>query len=171
LGGVIPVIGKDGESPGILPPKSDRPILYALFGLNRAGQVLWSVLIVGGFAAFVVWKVFLPTLLFSDADEQLFRAARHGDRAGIERALEAGAGVNDPSPLDGRTAIFRSAAFGYPDVVRALLEHGADPAYQARDAGTVRDVVTTTRGQEKNPEAARALDEVAAVLREWEQRK
>jgi hypothetical protein len=55
--------------------------------------------------------------------------------------------------------------------VRALLEHGADPAYQARDAGTVLDVVTATRGQEKNPEAARALDDVAAVLREWEQRK
>jgi hypothetical protein len=149
----------------------ERPILYALLGLNRAGQVMWSVLIIGGFAAFVAWTVFLPTLLFSDADEQLFRAARHGDRAGVEHALEAGAGVNDPSPLDGCTAIFRSAAFGYPDVVRALLEHGADPAYQARDAGTVLDVVTSTRGQEKNPEAARALDEVAAVLRQWEQRK
>jgi hypothetical protein len=153
------------------PTVKDRPILYALFGLNRAGEILWGVLFVGGFAAFVVWKVFLPTWRFSDADEQLFRAARHGDRAGVERALDAGAGVNDPSPLDRRTALFRSAAFGHADVVRALLEHGADPAFRAQDDRTALDVVTTARVEEKDPSAAQALDEVASVLREWETRK
>jgi hypothetical protein len=149
----------------------DRPILYALFGLNRAGEIIWGVLFVGGFAAFVVWKVFLPTWQFSDADEQLFRAARHGDRAGVERALDSGAGVNDRSPLDGSTAIFRSAAFGHADVVRALLDRGADPSFQSRDARTALDVVTTARGEEKDPSIAHALDEVASVLREWEKDK
>jgi ankyrin repeat protein len=44
--------------------------------------------------------------------------------AGVEAALASGAGVNDASPLDGGTALFRAAAFGHADVVRVLLEHG-----------------------------------------------
>jgi ankyrin repeat protein len=148
----------------------DRPILYALFGLNRAGSILWGFLFVAGFAVFV-GRTFLPALRFSEADERLFRAARHGDRAGVEQALASGAGVNDPSPLDGRTALFRAAAFGHPDVVRTLLEHGADPAYRSGDSRTALEVVIDARREEKDAAAARALDEAAAALRQSEDRK
>ena len=41
--------------------------------------------------ALTFWTVLLPRLRFSEKDEQLFKAARHGDVAGIERAMADGA--------------------------------------------------------------------------------
>src|SRR5690242_3220744 len=111
-------------------------ILLTLFGLNRAGQILWGFLIVGGFAGFVAYTVWLPNARFSDQDEQLFRAARHGDVAGIEAALNAGAGINDRSPVDGKTALFRAAILGHADAVKALLNKDADAAITGYDGLT-----------------------------------
>jgi hypothetical protein len=154
-----------------MPTVTSRPVLYTVLGLNRAEQALWALLLVGGGAAFVAWQVFVPVMRFSDADEQLFRAARHGDRAGIEHALAAGAGVNDASPLDGGTALFRAAAFGHTDAVRALIEHGADPASRAGDSRTALDLVIAARADEQDAATARALDDVAAALRGAEKRE
>lgn len=145
---------------------NDRPILYTLLGLNRAGGWLWSAILVLGGGAFLAWHIFLPSLRFSDADERLFRAARHGDRAGVEQALSSGAGVNDRSPLDGRTVLSRAAAFGHADLVRMLLEQGADPSYRGDDGRTALEIVASARTEEKDPSAAQALDAVALVLRE-----
>src|SRR5882757_2999608 len=104
---------------------ADRPVLYALFGLNRAGQILYGTLFLLAAAAFAGWTM-LPGLRFSGQDEQLFRAARHGDRAGVEHALSAGASLSHQAPIDRKTALFRAAVFGHAEVVRLLLERGAD---------------------------------------------
>ena len=145
--------------------------LLALFGLNRAGKILYvcaAILAIGGM---VVWNVVLPNLRFSDADEALFRAARHGDIAGIEQALASGAKVSDRGPVDGKTALFRAAVFGYADAVKRLLERGADPAARGVDGRTALEVVTEAIGEEKDPDALKALDAVAAVLRAAESKR
>ena len=144
---------------------SDRPVLYALFGLNRAGKILYGTLFVLAVAGFVVWQV-LPTLQFTDQDEQLFRAARHGDRAAIEQALTNGASLQHAAPIDHKTALFRAAVFGHADVVRLLLERGADPNAVGADGRSALDIVTAARAEEKDPAVAGNLDAVAVVLKE-----
>jgi len=143
----------------------DRPVLYALFGLNRAGQILYGTLIVLAAAAFAGWQI-LPGLQFSDQDEQLFRAARHGNRAAVEQALSAGASLEHTSPVDRKTVLFRAAVFGHADVVRLLLERGADPDAVGADGRSALEVVIAARAEEEDPAAAGGLDAVAVVLRE-----
>ena len=143
----------------------DRPVLYALFGLNRAGQILYGTLIVLAVAAFVGWQI-LPGLQFSDQDEQLFRAARHGDRAAVEQALSAGASLDHAAPVDRKTALFRAAVFGHADVVRLLLERGADRMRLGPTAGRRWTSSVAARAEEKDSAVASGLDAVAAVLRE-----
>ena len=140
-------------------------MLYALFGLNRAGQILYGTLFVLAIGGFIVWQV-LPTLQFSDQDEQLFRAARHGDRAAVEQALTNGASLEHAAPVDHKTALFRAAVFGHADVVRLLLERGADPNAVGSDGRSALDIVTAARAEEKDPTVAAHLEAVAAVLKE-----
>ena len=85
-----------------------QSFLFALLGLGRGGQVLYVTLFVLAVPALMAYTLWLPRVRFSEADEHLFRAARHGDRGGIERALEEGASVTDASPVDGKTALFRA---------------------------------------------------------------
>jgi hypothetical protein len=144
---------------------SDYPVLFALFGLNRAGQILYGTLAVLGVAAFIGWQM-LPGLRFSEQDERLFRAARHGDRAGVEQALSAGASLEHPAPIDRKTVLFRAAVFGHADVVRLLLERGANPDAVGADGRSALDVVIAARQEEKDPAARSNLDAVAVVLRE-----
>jgi hypothetical protein len=144
--------------------------LYALFGLNRTGKVLYTLVFVLAIPALTAWTVWLPRLRFSDEDERLFRAARHGDRAGVERALAAGAHVNAASPVDRKTALFRAAVFGHADLVRLLLADGANPAARGADGQSALDVLRAVREKEKEPSAAQALDAVIAALRDAEPR-
>src|SRR3954464_15100581 len=102
-------------------------VLFTVLGYNRMGRVLWLLVFLLAVPALTFWTVFLPRLRFSDADEHLFKAARHGDVAGIERALDEGATVNAQSPSDRKTALFRAITFGHADAVRTLLKHGANP--------------------------------------------
>lgn len=139
--------------------------LLALFGLNRAGKILYMSLFVLAIPALTFWTVFLPRMRFSEADERLFRAARHGDVAGIEESLDAGAKVDDEAPIDRKTALFRAAVFGYPDAVKALLSHGANPAARGADGRTALEVVTEAIGEEDAPAARQALEVVAGVLK------
>jgi len=119
----------------------DRSFLYALLGLNRAGKFLYIAVLALAVVGVGLWKVELPRRRFSDEDERLFRAARHGDLPGIERSLTSGGGVNDAAPIDGKTALFRAAVFGHADAVRALLDPGADPARRGNDGRTALEVV------------------------------
>jgi len=143
-----------------------QSFLFALLGLGRGGQVLYVTLFVLAVPALMAYTLWLPRVRFSEADEHLFRAARHGDRGGIERALEEGASVTDASPVDGKTALFRAAVFGHAEAVRLLLERGADRAARGNDGRTVMEVVAAARAEERNPKALTALDAVAAALRE-----
>jgi hypothetical protein len=143
-----------------------HPILYTLLGLNRAGAVLRWVVLLGGLGGAFAWFTILPGMRFSDNDEALFRAARHGDRAGVEHALASGARIDASSPVDGKTALFRAAVFGYDQVVRDLLERGANPAARDGDGRTALEVVQAARADEKSAAAAKALEAVIAVLRD-----
>ncbi len=141
-------------------------VLYTLLGLNRAGRILYVTLFVLAVPALVGWFVVLPRLRFHDEDERLFRAARHGDIAGVERSLLAGGRLNVAAPIDGKTVLFRAAVFGHADLVRVLLTRGADSQARGSDGRTALEVVLDARTAEKDPDRARALDAVAAALRE-----
>ena len=143
-----------------------QSVLFTLLGLGRAGQILYVTLFVLAVPLLAAYTVWLPSFRFSEADEHLFRAARHGDRGGIERALGEGARVTDRSPVDGKTALFRAAVFGHADAVRLLLERGADRQARGNDGRTVAEVLTAARGDEREPAAATALAAVAAALAE-----
>ena len=143
----------------------DYPILYTIFGLNRAGQILYTSLFVLAVPALMFWTVFVPRWRFKEPDEHLFKAARHNDVAGITRALAEGANVNAEAPIDGKTALFRAAAFGQSDAVRALLKAGADPERRVNDR-TVLQFAEEIRKGERDPARAKTYDEVIAALRE-----
>lgn len=148
-----------------------RTFIFALLGLGRAGKILYGLVFVLAVPAFVVWSVVLPRWRFSDQDEQLFKAARHGNVAGIEQSLTAGAHVSAASPVDRKTALHRAAIFGHTAAVRALLEHGADPSALGSDGRSALDIAVAARAEEKNPALAHALDEAIAALRAAEAKR
>jgi hypothetical protein len=144
---------------------SRTPWFFALLGLGPAGQILYRTLFVLAIPALIVWFVVLPRWRFSDQDEQLFRAARHGDTAGVERSLAAGARVNAASPVDGKTALFRAAIFGHADTVRLLIDHGADASLRGSDGQSALEMATAARAGERDPAIAHDLDTVVTALR------
>ena len=143
-------------------------ILFTFFGLNRAGRILYTTLFIAAIPALAAWFVLLPRVRFQEEDERLFRAARHGDVAGVERSLAAGAHVNAAAPIDGKTALFRAAVFGHADVVRVLLKHGADPARRGNDGRTALEVVSAVRDGEHDRSTVEAFERVESALREVE---
>jgi hypothetical protein len=150
---------------------ADTPWFFALLGLGRSGRLLYGALFVLVIPALVLWVVVLPRWRFSEQDERLFRAARHGDSAGVEQSLVAGAHVNAASPVDGKTALFRAAIFGHAGTVRTLLEHGADASAHGNDGQSALDVAEAAREKEKDPALAHDLDTVMTMLRDAEARR
>jgi hypothetical protein len=143
---------------------SKTPWWFALLGLGRGGRLVLALLLAVAGAAFIAWKVLLPGWSFTDQDERLFRAARHGDVAGIEQALAAGAHIDAASPIDGKTALCRAAIFGRAEAVRTLLARGADASVRGTDGRTALDVATAARADERDPALARDLDVAIAAL-------
>ncbi|MEY4428238.1 MAG: hypothetical protein RLZZ182_927, partial [Pseudomonadota bacterium] len=62
------------------------------------------------------------------ADQSLIEAAHRGDVAAVDQALDAGANVN-AFDRTGESALMQAAAEGQLDVVRRLLQRGADPQF------------------------------------------
>ncbi|TMW69721.1 hypothetical protein Poli38472_001877 [Pythium oligandrum] len=61
----------------------------------------------------------------ANAEEELRKAATNGDVADVKRVLETGVDVN-AFDEDGMTALHLASSAGHVDVVRVLLDHGAD---------------------------------------------
>ena len=143
-------------------------LLYVLLGLNRAGRIFHRILFVLAVPALLGWFVLMPRLRFHDEDERLFRAARHGDIAGVEQSLTAGGRLNVAAPIDGKTVLFRAAVFGHADLVRMLLKRGADSQVRGNDGRIALEVVVAARADEHDRARAQALDAVIAALRDAE---
>src|SRR5262245_14567280 len=60
-----------------------------------------------------------------DANEDLLAASRAGDLTGVKTAIENGAELEAKTPY-GQTALYLSAMNGHEDVVRYLLDKGAN---------------------------------------------
>jgi ankyrin repeat protein len=66
------------------------------------------------------------------AGQDLMRAVQAGDLAEVRKAIEAGADVNEKSPVlatgnDGQTPLLVACFLGHTEIVRALLDAGANP--------------------------------------------
>lgn len=59
-------------------------------------------------------------------DPALAAAVREGDTSGVRRLLRAGAAL-DGRDANGATVLMHAAAFSTPEIVRLLLDRGADP--------------------------------------------
>jgi len=149
--------------------KNEHRWLFALFGLNRTGRILWLLVLALAVPGLGLWTIELPRLRFKEPDEHLFKAARHGDVAGIERALEEGANVNAEAPIDRKTALFRAVAFGQADAVRALLKHGASAAARSLDDKTPLQFAEEIRKEETDPARQLGIDRAIAALKEAQQ--
>jgi hypothetical protein len=146
--------------------KDDSGWIYTLLGYNRRGRLLWLLVLALAIPGVGVWQIELPRLRFKEPDERLFKAARHGDVAGIEHALAEGADVNAQAPVDRKTALFRAVSFGQADAVRALLKHGANAAARSLDDKTPLEFAEDIRKEEQDPARQRGLDQAIAALRE-----
>jgi ankyrin repeat protein len=69
-------------------------------------------------------------------DSTLMDAVRSGDIAEAERQLRAGADVNGNGPEQGWTALNYAAGRGDVNMIRLLLDHGADLARTGKDERT-----------------------------------
>src|SRR3990167_7161700 len=74
--------------------------------------------------------------LFSGPNEDLFRAARTGNSAGVEAAIAAGADINAVD-ADNNTALMIALARSYADIARLLLDRGSDVFHKNKCGETV----------------------------------
>jgi hypothetical protein len=69
--------------------------------------------------------VLIPVACCADSGEDLLAAVRKGDAARVKALLEQGANVNAKSPY-GATGLFFAADRGNMEIMKILLDHGAD---------------------------------------------
>ena len=73
-----------------------------------------------------------PNRVSASGVAPLMVAARVGSLAAVNALVAAGASVNATEASQGQTALMWAAAQRHPDVVRALIEHGADVHARSR---------------------------------------
>jgi peptidoglycan/LPS O-acetylase OafA/YrhL len=66
----------------------------------------------------------------------IWQAARAGDVSAVKRHLSNGVGINDFDPEDGGAPLLHAAATGQDEVVKLLIERGADLTAVDRDGST-----------------------------------
>jgi ankyrin repeat protein len=98
----------------------------------------------------------------SEATSMLVSAIAAGNLSQASAAIEGGANVNADTG-DGRTPLIVAAMFTKPEMVRLLLDHGADPRKRAHDPSTGNAVTaaffamngTELTGRSDEPDARR----------------
>ena len=100
-----------------------------------------------------------PQQYSAERTEQLLHAAAAGDSTLVEALLGAGAFINGTN-YNLQTPLIRAAFFGHVDVVRVLLDHGADADSKDRLGLNALDWATK-RGF---PEVARMLPATSAAM-------
>src|SRR5204862_11045 len=83
--------------------------------------------------------------------EQLQDAARKGDAATVKKLLDEGVDVNTRFRYDA-TALFYACDHGHLDVVKVLLERGADMSIKDTFYGFTPLALATGPAQKKKPE-------------------
>ena len=78
-------------------------------------------------------------------DDQLLKGASAGDLAGVSQALEQGADVNAKDEYD-NTALNWAALWGHAEVVKRLLEAGADLENRGSGGGLTPLANAASRG-------------------------
>jgi ankyrin repeat protein len=73
----------------------------------------------------LVFVVVLSISVYSQAQNDLFSSCLKGDIDGVKNAVESGANVNTPDPISGQNAL--AYAYFYPEITQYLLEKGCDP--------------------------------------------
>jgi ankyrin repeat protein len=69
-------------------------------------------------------------------DAELYAAAEHGNRSGVEYRLNEGADVNAPNPKNGWTPMHVAAYMGHKKLVAFLLTRGGNPNAQDFEGNT-----------------------------------
>src|SRR3954464_13709044 len=83
--------------------------------------------------------------------EQLQDAARKGDAAAVGKLLDEGVDVNTKFRYNA-TALFYACDHGHVDVVKVLLDHGADMSVKDTFYGFTPLMLATSPAQKKKPE-------------------
>ena len=101
-------------------------------------------------------------------DDQLLKGASAGDLAGVSQALEQGADVNAKDEYD-NTALNWAALWGHAEVVKRLLEAGADLENRGSGGGLTPLANAASRGHSDVAQflldhGARVTDDVLSIL-------
>jgi hypothetical protein len=101
-------------------------------------------------------------------DEQLLKAAENGDLAAVSEALGLGANVNAKDQYN-NTSLNWAALWGYGEVVKRLLEAGADIENRGSGGGMTPLANAASRGhfevaQTLLDRGARVTDDILGIL-------
>ena len=130
-----------GADPNLANTYGVTPLTLAC--VNRSAAMVETLLDAGADPNATQWTGETP----------LITCARTGSVESVSSLLRHGADVNAKETRQGHTALMRAVAGRYPDVVRALIEAGADP--QARPKGAFTALLFAA--QEGDLESARIL--------------
>ena len=83
-----------------------------------------------------------PSASASAQPMDIWTAAREGNHDALIRSLNEGRSVNAKDPQEGNTPLYLAVLFGRTEIVKVLLEKGADVAIANRDGNTALHVAS-----------------------------